>query len=77
VNQAYELVTVHGGRALAAAADWVDRRVIDGAVDGLATAVGVLANRGRRLQSGLVRTYAVGVLSGAVLIVAVLVLRAV
>jgi NADH-quinone oxidoreductase subunit L len=77
VNQAYELVTVHGGRALAAMADWVDRRVIDGAVDGLATAVGVLANRGRRLQTGLVRTYAVGVLSGAVLIVAVLVLRAV
>ena len=77
VDEAYELVTVRGGRALAALADLFDRRVIDGAVDGLATAVAVTATRGRRLQTGLVRTYAVGVLGGAVLIVAVLVIRAV
>jgi hypothetical protein len=33
-----------------------------------------LAERGRRVQSGLVRSYAVGVLAGAVLLVAVFVL---
>jgi NADH-quinone oxidoreductase subunit L len=77
VNQAYELVTVRLGGALASLADLFDRRVIDGAVDWLATAVAVTASRGRRLQTGLVRTYAVGVLGGAVLIVAVLVARAV
>jgi NADH-quinone oxidoreductase subunit L len=76
VDQVYELVTVHLGRAVAAfLAVTVDQRVVDGAVNGAAELVGETARSGRRLQSGLVRTYALGVLGGAVLIVAFLVLR--
>jgi hypothetical protein len=51
----------------------VDQRIIDGAVNGLGNAVGRLAAVGRRMQSGLVRTYALAFLLGAVglLIIAV------
>jgi NADH-quinone oxidoreductase subunit L len=76
VDQVYEFFTVTLGRALAAfLAVTVDQRAIDGAVNGVAELVGNGARSGRRLQSGLVRTYALGVLGGAVLIVAFLVFR--
>jgi NADH-quinone oxidoreductase subunit L len=76
VDQVYEFFTVNLGRALAAfLARTVDQRGIDGAVNGLAELVGNGARSGRRLQSGLVRSYALGVLGGAVLIVAFLVFR--
>jgi len=76
VDEVYEFFTVTLGRAAAAfLAVNVDQRTIDGAVNGVAAVVGVVASRGRRLQTGLVRTYAVGVLGGAVLIVAFLVFR--
>jgi NADH-quinone oxidoreductase subunit L len=76
VDQVYEFFTVTLGRALAAfLAVTVDQRVIDGAVNGVAELVGNGARSGRRVQSGLVRTYALGVLGGAVLIVAFLVFR--
>jgi len=76
VDQVYEFFTVNLGRALAAfLARTVDQRVIDGAVNGVAELVGDAARSGRRLQSGLVRSYALGVLGGAVLIVAFLVFR--
>jgi NADH-quinone oxidoreductase subunit L len=76
VDQVYEFFTVTLGRAVAAfLARTVDQRVIDGAVNGVAELVGSGARSGRRLQSGLVRSYALGVLGGAVLIVAFLVFR--
>jgi len=76
VDELYELFTVRLGRALVGfLAGPVDVGVIDGAVNGLAGAVSSAAGRGRRLQTGLVRTYAVGVLGGAVLLLAFLVLR--
>ena len=76
VDQVYEFFTVNLGRALAAfLARTVDQRGIDGAVNGVAEVVGDMARGGRRLQSGLVRSYALGVLGGAVLIVAFLVFR--
>jgi len=76
VDQVYEFFTVTLGGAFAAfLARTVDQRVIDGAVNGLAELVGNGARSGRRLQSGLVRSYALGVLGGAVLIVAFLVFR--
>jgi len=76
VDEVYEFFTVTLGRAAAAfLAVNVDQRTIDGAVNGVAAVVGAAASRGRRLQTGLVRTYAVGVLGGAVLIVAFLVYR--
>jgi NADH-quinone oxidoreductase subunit L len=76
VDQVYEFFTVTLGRALAAfLAVTVDQRTIDGAVNGVAELVGIGARSGRRLQTGLVRNYALGVLGGAVLIVAFLVFR--
>ncbi|HEV8165085.1 MAG TPA: NADH-quinone oxidoreductase subunit L, partial [Actinomycetota bacterium] len=76
VDQVYEFFTVTLGRALAAfLAVTIDQRTIDGAVNGVAELVGTAARSGRRLQSGLVRNYALGVLGGAVLIVAFLVFR--
>ncbi|HEX2155817.1 MAG TPA: NADH-quinone oxidoreductase subunit L, partial [Actinomycetes bacterium] len=76
VDQVYELFTVNLGRALAAfLARTVDQRGIDGTVNGVAELVGNTARSGRRLQSGLVRSYALGVLGGAVVIVAFLVFR--
>jgi NADH-quinone oxidoreductase subunit L len=76
VDELYELFTVRFGGALARfAAGPVDQGVIDGAVNGVAREVGAVAWRGRRLQTGFVRTYAVGVLGGAVLLLAFLLLR--
>jgi NADH-quinone oxidoreductase subunit L len=76
VDELYELFTVRFGGALARfAAGPVDQGVIDGAVNGVAREVGAVAGRGRRLQTGFVRTYAVGVLGGAVLLLAFLLLR--
>jgi NADH-quinone oxidoreductase subunit L len=76
VDQVYEFFTVNLGGAFAAfLARTVDQRGIDGAVNGVAELVGSGARSGRRLQSGLVRNYALGVLGGAVLIVAFLVFR--
>jgi NADH-quinone oxidoreductase subunit L len=76
VDQVYEFFTVTLGGAFAAfLARTVDQRAIDGTVNGAAELVGNLAQSGRRLQSGLVRSYALGVLGGAVLIVAFLVFR--
>ena len=76
VDQVYEFFTVTLGGAFAAfLARTVDQRVIDGAVNGVAELVGDAARSGRRVQSGLVRSYALGVLGGAVLIVAFLVFR--
>jgi NADH-quinone oxidoreductase subunit L len=76
VDQVYEFFTVNMGGAFAAfLARNVDQRGIDGAVNGVAELVGAAARDGRRLQSGLVRSYALAVLGGAVLIVAFLVFR--
>jgi NADH-quinone oxidoreductase subunit L len=54
----------------------VDRRIIDGAVNGIASLVSRAADVGRKVQSGLVRSYALGVLGGAALVVAYVVIRA-
>jgi NADH-quinone oxidoreductase subunit L len=76
VDELYELFTVKLGSALVRwLAGPVDEGVIDGAVNGVAREVGAAGRRGRRLQTGFVRTYAVGVLGGAVLLLAFLVLR--
>jgi NADH-quinone oxidoreductase subunit L len=76
VDELYEFFTVHLGRALAAVLAVFDTRGIDGAVNGLGEAVRAGAREGRLAQTGLVRTYAVGLLGGAVVLIAVLVLRA-
>ena len=48
--------------------DGVDRRAIDGAVNGIATAARGGGGGLRRLQTGLVRNYALGIALGTVLL---------
>ena len=54
------------GRQLFETTAVADRVGVDGVVNGVATAVRETSGRLRRLQNGLVRTYAVGVSFGAV-----------
>jgi NADH-quinone oxidoreductase subunit L len=60
--------------------DWLNRGfdlgIIDGAVNGVATLVRDSGNRLRRVQTGLVRNYALGVVLGAVALLVFLAVRA-
>jgi NADH-quinone oxidoreductase subunit L len=67
VDNYYSALLVTPGKAFAAFAAYVfDAKVIDGTVDGIGAGVRVLARSGRRLQTGLVRTYALAFLAGAI-----------
>jgi NADH-quinone oxidoreductase subunit L len=77
VDEIYATLIVSPLRVLASfLAGVIDRRVIDGAVNGAGGLVSKAAGSWRRLQSGLVRSYAVGVLAGAALLVAYVAIRA-
>jgi NADH-quinone oxidoreductase subunit L len=58
------------GRYLTRALVYLDSRGIDGLVNGLAASVGGGSGRLRRLQTGFVRSYALSMLGGALLLVA-------
>jgi NADH-quinone oxidoreductase subunit L len=76
VDEAYYEVIVNPLRALAAVlADAVEVRAIDGVVNGLARVTGLAGEGLRRLQTGLVRNYALAMLAGVVALLAYLVLR--
>ena len=47
----------------------LDRKVVDGAFTGGATAVGGIGALGRRAQNGFVRSYALSILGGVLLVV--------
>jgi NADH-quinone oxidoreductase subunit L len=49
---------------------FADNRGIDGLVNGLAAGIGGGSGRLRRLQTGFVRSYALSMLAGAVLVLA-------
>ncbi len=69
VDDVYSTILVAPGKAGAAfLASVVDRRVIDGAVNGVGQLFQWAASRGRRLQTGLVRNYGLAFLVGVVLI---------
>jgi NADH-quinone oxidoreductase subunit L len=53
----------------------VDAKVVDGAVNGVGSLVRGTAQRVRRVQSGYVRNYALGIAGGAVLVLAFMLLR--
>ena len=72
VDTFYEWTVMRPGRLLANASESFDRRVVDGLVNGLARGTGGLAGVTRRLQTGFVRSYALAVLAGAVLVTAML-----
>ncbi|NJC68664.1 NADH-quinone oxidoreductase subunit L [Planosporangium thailandense] len=58
------------GKYLTRALVFLDNRGIDGLVNGLAAAVGGGSGRLRRTQTGFVRSYAMSILGGALLVVA-------
>ena len=62
------------GQYLTRSLVYADNRGIDGAVLGTATAVGGLSSRWRRWQTGFVRSYALSMLAGAVLVVVAMLL---
>jgi NADH-quinone oxidoreductase subunit L len=63
----YSAILVTPGKALAAFSAYVfDTRFLDGIVNGLGSLVHRLANAGRKLQTGLVRNYALAILAGVV-----------
>ena len=68
-----ETLFMKPGRAVVAGTSVVDRTVVAGAATGVAAAVGEASARGRLLQSGLTRTYALYMLAGAALVVAAMV----
>ncbi|EYT56891.1 NADH:ubiquinone oxidoreductase subunit L [Dietzia sp. UCD-THP] len=65
-----ERALMRPGQALVAGTAVIDRRVVGGATGGIAAAIGVLSARGRLLQSGFTRSYALYMLLGAALIIA-------
>jgi NADH-quinone oxidoreductase subunit L len=65
-----EAVFEKPGVFLTRALVYLDNRGVDGLVNGLAAAVGGGSGRLRRLQTGFVRSYAMSMLTGAVLVVA-------
>ena len=67
MDRAYSAVVVEPGRAAAwFSANVFDRKVVDGLVNGIGAGTRRLAASARRIQTGFVRTYALGLFLGAV-----------
>jgi NADH-quinone oxidoreductase subunit L len=76
VDDLYGGVLVTPGKAVSAWSAYVfDQRVIDGGVNGIARGFSRLADAGRRVQTGMVRTYALSFLLGVVVILLYVALR--
>jgi NADH-quinone oxidoreductase subunit L len=76
VDAAYEAAFVRGGGRIADfLAQPIDQGVIDGAVNGVARLFRGAGSAARRIQTGFVRNYALGVFIGSVVLVALLVMR--
>ena len=76
VDTLYSAVVETPGRLLSAwSAYFLDLKVIDGAVNGVASLVRAGGSRLRAIQSGYVRSYALAVTSGAVLVLGYVVVR--
>ncbi|MGI8882289.1 MAG: NADH-quinone oxidoreductase subunit L [Jatrophihabitans sp.] len=67
-----EAVLMRPGQWLTRALVWVDNRGVDGAVNGVAAAMGGGSGRLRRLQTGFVRSYALSMMAGTVALLVVL-----
>ena len=69
-----ESLFMRPGQHLTRTLVWTDNKVVDGAVNGTAAGIGGLSARMRRWQTGYVRSYALTMLLGVVLLGAVLAL---
>ncbi|MEY2566212.1 MAG: NADH-quinone oxidoreductase subunit [Actinomycetota bacterium] len=77
VDPLYQAIIVRPGAALASFSAWViDRKVVDGAVNGVAVLFRDSGSQLRRLQTGYVRNYALGVAAGTVGLLAWFLVRA-
>jgi NADH-quinone oxidoreductase subunit L len=76
VDAAYDRLVARPSTSLATVLAEGDRTVIDGAVVGVATALRDSGTRLRRLQGGYVRSYALGIVLGVVVLVAYVVVWA-
>jgi NADH-quinone oxidoreductase subunit L len=63
-----ESLFMRPGQWLTRALVWLDNRGVDGAVNGLAATLGGSSSRLGRAQTGFVRSYALGMLGGAVIV---------
>ena len=73
-NQINETLTMIPGQVLTRSLVFFDQRVVDGFVNGSAAVVGAVSGALRTVQTGFARSYALTMLVGAVLLVALLVL---
>jgi NADH-quinone oxidoreductase subunit L len=75
-DDVYDALIGRPGQALARfSATVIDTRVIDGAVNGAAALVKSVGSQARRLQSGYVRNYALGIALGLAAVIAFIVSR--
>jgi len=78
VDDVYQFLFTSVGRLVASAMAFVvDAKVIDGVVNGFGTVTSRVSASARRLQTGFVRSYALGILGGGVILLAFFVGRAV
>jgi NADH-quinone oxidoreductase subunit L len=68
-----ESLFMRPGMWLTRALVWLDNRGVDGVVNGAAAALGGSSSRLGRAQTGFVRSYALGMLGGALLVAGALV----
>ena len=71
-NAINETLIARPGTWLARALVYVDNKGVDGVVNGMAALLGGTSGRMRRLQTGFVRSYALSMLGGGVLLIAAL-----
>ena len=77
IDWLYGQIIERPGAALSSFAAWVvDKRVIDGSVNGVGSLVRGGGTQLRKLQTGYVRNYALGIAAGTVAILAYMVVRA-
>jgi NADH-quinone oxidoreductase subunit L len=73
-NALNETVVARPGQWLTGALVFTDKKGVDGLVNGLAALFGGSSGRLRRLQTGFVRSYALSMLGGSILLIAALLL---
>jgi NADH-quinone oxidoreductase subunit L len=73
-NAVNETLVARPGQWLTGALVFSDRKGVDGMVNGIAAMIGGSSGRLRRLQTGFVRSYALSMLGGSILLIAALLL---
>jgi NADH-quinone oxidoreductase subunit L len=76
IDDVYDFVIGRPSELFARAAAVFDRKVIDGAVVGIASTVRRAGSGLRKVQTGFVRQYALGIVVGAVVLLAYMLVRA-